>query len=36
LFGHSAFDRMLGYGMKYTDSFQHTHLGLIGKATNGK
>jgi hypothetical protein len=36
LFGHSAFDRMLGYGMKYTDSFQRTHLGWIGKAANGK
>ena len=29
---HSAFDRMLGYGLKYSDSFQHTHLGWIGKA----
>jgi hypothetical protein len=33
LFGHSAFDRMLGYGLKYADSFQNTHLGLIGKAS---
>jgi hypothetical protein len=24
LFGHSAMDRALGYGLKYTDSFQHT------------
>lgn len=31
LFGHSSFDRMVGYGLKYPDSFQHTHLGLIGK-----
>lgn len=31
LWGHSAFDRMLGYGLKYGDSFQHTHLGMIGK-----
>jgi hypothetical protein len=31
LFGHSAFDRMLGYGLKYSDSFHHTHLGFIGK-----
>jgi hypothetical protein len=30
LFGHSAFDRMLGYGLKYTDDFKHTHLGWIG------
>ncbi len=31
LFAHSSFDRMLGYGLKYPDSFQHTHLGKIGK-----
>jgi hypothetical protein len=36
LFGHSAFDRLLGYGLKYADSFQNTHLGLIGKAVHGK
>jgi hypothetical protein len=30
LFGHSAFDRMLGYGLKYSDDFKHTHLGRIG------
>jgi hypothetical protein len=34
LFGHSAFDRMLGYGLKYNDSFHNTHLGLIGKQAN--
>lgn len=28
---HSSFDRMMGYGLKYADSFQHTHLGAIGK-----
>jgi len=32
LFGHSSMDRILGYGLKYSDSFQHTHLGIIGKA----
>jgi hypothetical protein len=32
LFGHSSMDRVLGYGMKYSDSFQHTHLGMIGKS----
>jgi hypothetical protein len=32
LLGHSAFDRMLGYGLKFSDSFQHTHLGWIGKS----
>ena len=31
LFGHSAMDRMFGYGLKFKDSFQHTHLGHIGK-----
>ncbi len=30
LFGHSAFDRILGYGLKYSTSFQETHLGTIG------
>lgn len=29
LFGHSAFDRMLGYGLKYPDNFKHTHLEWI-------
>ncbi|MBV8325599.1 DUF4260 domain-containing protein [Chryseobacterium sp.] len=33
LFSHSAFDRILGYGLKYPDSFQNTHLGKIGKKT---
>lgn len=33
LFGHSSFDRMLGYGLKYTDSFHRTHLGRIGRTT---
>lgn len=35
MLGHSSFDRVLGYGLKFTDSFQHTHLGLIGP-TSGK
>ncbi len=30
LFGHSSFDRVMGYGLKYNDSFHHTHLGMIG------
>ncbi len=34
LFGHSSMDRVLGYGLKYSNSFQHTHLGMIGKAEN--
>ena len=29
---HIGFDRAMGYGLKYADSFTHTHLGLIGKA----
>ncbi len=32
LFGHSSMDRVLGYGLKYEDSFQHTHLGMIGNS----
>jgi hypothetical protein len=31
LFAHSSLDRALGYGLKYSDSFRHTHLGMIGK-----
>lgn len=30
-FAHSAFDRMLGFGLKYSDDFKNTHLGRIGK-----
>jgi hypothetical protein len=29
MLGHSAFDRVLGYGLKYPDSFKHTHLGNL-------
>lgn len=29
LFGHSAMDRTMGYGLKYPDSFKHTHLGPL-------
>ncbi len=31
LFSHAAFDRIFGYGLKYSDSFKNTHLGEIGK-----
>jgi len=31
LFGHSSFDRIFGYGLKYFDNFKNTHLGIIGK-----
>jgi hypothetical protein len=29
---HSCFDRVAGYGLKYFDSFDHTHLGWVGKS----
>jgi Domain of unknown function (DUF4260) len=32
LFAHAAFDRILGYGLKYPDSFKNTHLGSLEKA----
>ena len=28
---HIGFDRLLGYGLKYGDNFQHTHLGRLGQ-----
>jgi hypothetical protein len=28
---HIALDRLLGYGLKYNDHFQHTHLGAMGR-----
>jgi Domain of unknown function (DUF4260) len=34
-FAHIGMDRALGYGLKYGDSFQHTHLGFIGKDPRG-
>ncbi|MCA0445663.1 MAG: DUF4260 domain-containing protein [Bacteroidetes bacterium] len=33
LLAHSSMDRILGYGLKYSDHFGHTHLGWIGKNT---
>ena len=32
LAAHSSFDRMLGYGLKFTDDFKHTSSGWMGKA----
>jgi hypothetical protein len=32
MFLHSTLDRVFGYGLKYPDSFQNTHLGPIGAA----
>jgi hypothetical protein len=29
LLAHSAFDRMMGFGLKYPDSFKNTHLGVM-------
>ncbi|MGA9191800.1 MAG: DUF4260 domain-containing protein [Anaerolineales bacterium] len=31
MIGHSSIDRVFGYGLKFSDSFQHTHLGWIGR-----
>ena len=33
---HSCFDRVAGYGLKYFDSFDHTHLGWVGKSKGMK
>jgi len=30
MLAHLFFDRFMGYGLKYTDSFKNTHLGAIG------
>lgn len=29
MLGHSSFDRILGYGLKYTDNFKHTSSGYL-------
>lgn len=34
LYGHASMDRVFGFGLKFSDSFQHTHLGWIGKVNN--
>jgi hypothetical protein len=31
---HIGMDRAMGYGLKYDDHFQHTHLGQIGRSQN--
>ncbi|WP_062134599.1 DUF4260 family protein [Demequina aestuarii] len=33
---HVGVDRALGYGLKHADSFQHTHLGWIGRSRTGE
>lgn len=32
--GHSAFDRVFGYGLKFSDDFKHTHLGWLKPTQN--
>lgn len=36
LFGHSSWDRLMGFGLKYNTGFGYTHLGLIGKTKKDK
>lgn len=36
LLGHAAMDRIWGFGLKYSDSFQHTHLGWINSKDKNK
>ncbi|WP_218916224.1 DUF4260 family protein [Pseudopedobacter saltans] len=31
MLGHSAMDRLFGYGLKYNKGFKYTHLGEIGR-----
>lgn len=31
VFSHASFDRIFGYGLKFSDSFKNTHLSNIGK-----
>jgi Domain of unknown function (DUF4260) len=33
---HSAFDRALGYGLKYITGFRDTHLGRVGASQPGE
>lgn len=33
---HIGFDRLLGYGLKLSTGFEHTHLGPIGKARRAR
>lgn len=32
---HIGMDRSLGYGLKHSDAFQNTHLGVIGRQRRG-
>ncbi|HMS23697.1 MAG TPA: DUF4260 domain-containing protein [Candidatus Saccharibacteria bacterium] len=33
---HIGMDRALGFGLKTSEGFHHTHLGIIGKKTNSE
>ena len=33
---HSSLDRVIGYGLKYPDSSDHTHLGWVGKTAKAR
>ena len=33
---HIGFDRLIGYGLKYSTGFKETHLGRIGKKEGGE
>ena len=32
LLGHSSLDRAVGFGLKYPDTFKHTHMDLFGNS----
>ncbi|MFV1859291.1 MAG: DUF4260 domain-containing protein [Anaerolineales bacterium] len=36
MLAHSSLDRVVGYGLKYPDSFDHTHLGWTGKTAKAR
>ncbi len=36
MLAHSSLDRVVGYGMKYPESFDHTHLGWVGKTAKAR
>jgi hypothetical protein len=36
LLGHAALDRVLGYGLKYSNGFRHTHLGWLGQSVESE
>ncbi len=36
ILAHSSLDRVVGYGLKYPDSFDHTHLGWVGKTAKAR